>query len=221
MQYPMHSSQQQRHSNHHMRVATCAWYSTRMAAKCNTLCTHHSCSIPYSSCALPRLLGTRQRCLRIAAPFAFVTNCSCAPITTCALPRLLHTRGGCFVLQTCFPYSKRVWPSATRYTGDVSAWGRRRVSDFYDNKSVSESNFTMSSGLSPRDTRPREREFDIEAAKKALCAYSERYYCIKSVLPVAPVRQASLLSCVMDRCIVCAFFMGCLASQCTEAPCAS
>lgn len=40
------------------------------------------------------------------------------------------------------------------------------MSDFYDDKTNSESNFTMSSGLSPRDTKPREREFDIEAAKK-------------------------------------------------------
>ena len=55
---------------------------------------------------------------------------------------------------------------ALRYTGDVSSWGNRRVSDFYDDKTNSESNFTMSSGLSPRDTKPREREFDIEAAKK-------------------------------------------------------
>ncbi|KAF5842333.1 hypothetical protein DUNSADRAFT_7647 [Dunaliella salina] len=57
-------------------------------------------------------------------------------------------------------------PRRDKYTGDVSAWGRRRVPNFYNNKSVSESNFTMSSGLSPRDTKPREREFDIDQAKK-------------------------------------------------------
>jgi len=59
-----------------------------------------------------------------------------------------------------------------RYKGDISAWGNRRVSDFYDDKTnPSESNYTMSSGLSPRDTKPRERDFDIEAAKKVGCCY--------------------------------------------------
>lgn len=48
----------------------------------------------------------------------------------------------------------------------MSTWGKRVVPGFYDNDRGSESNYTMSSGLSPRETKPREREFDLDAAKR-------------------------------------------------------
>ncbi|GFH21533.1 hypothetical protein HaLaN_18858, partial [Haematococcus lacustris] len=52
-----------------------------------------------------------------------------------------------------------------RFQGDISTWGHQRVKGFYG-RANSESDHTMSSGLSPRDTRPRLKEFDAEAATK-------------------------------------------------------
>jgi hypothetical protein len=53
-----------------------------------------------------------------------------------------------------------------RYEGDLSAWGRKRVN--LNNKD-SESDYTMSSGLSPRGKEEEERaEFDVEDGKRAL-----------------------------------------------------
>lgn len=54
------------------------------------------------------------------------------------------------------------------YGGDISTWGHKKVSGFYSKNPTSESDYTMSSGLSPRDTRPRPREFNVEAAKKVM-----------------------------------------------------
>lgn len=53
-----------------------------------------------------------------------------------------------------------------RYHGDVSGWGRKRV----DPRGHSESSeYTLSSGLSPRGSEAEERaEFDPEEAKRAL-----------------------------------------------------
>lgn len=53
-----------------------------------------------------------------------------------------------------------------RYEGDISAWGRKRVN--LNNKD-SESDYTMSSGLSPRGKEEEGRaEFDVEDGKRAL-----------------------------------------------------
>ncbi|KAG2499362.1 hypothetical protein HYH03_002937 [Edaphochlamys debaryana] len=53
-----------------------------------------------------------------------------------------------------------------RYQGDISEWGRKRVNPRANN---SESDYTLSSGLSPRGSEGDERaEFDPEEAKRAL-----------------------------------------------------
>lgn len=83
-----------------------------------------------------------------------------------------------------------------RYEGDISTWGNRRVPGFYSGRPNSESDHTLSSGLSPRDTRPRPREFDIEAAKKVgahvqmhLSKYLEQYAVPPHVQSLACYRQ--------------------------------
>ena len=69
--------------------------------------------------------------------------------------------------------------SRAKYEGDVSAWGRKTIPGFYDKRRAgdSESDFTMSSGLSPRDGEAH-RPFDVEEAKNVsaserLCGASE------------------------------------------------
>ena len=57
--------------------------------------------------------------------------------------------------------------SQAKYEGDISAWGRKTIPGFYDKRRggsvTSESDCTMSSGLSPRDGEGR--AFDLEGAK--------------------------------------------------------
>ncbi|KAF6253208.1 hypothetical protein COO60DRAFT_1669441 [Scenedesmus sp. NREL 46B-D3] len=61
-------------------------------------------------------------------------------------------------------------PEPAQFEGDLSEWGRTALEDFYDedDQSISSSHPTMSSGISPRDTRPRARPFDLEAARETL-----------------------------------------------------
>jgi hypothetical protein len=59
-------------------------------------------------------------------------------------------------------------PGPPPFEGDLSEWGRTALEDFYDedDQSISSSHPTMSSGISPRGTRPRVKPFDVEAARK-------------------------------------------------------
>ena len=55
------------------------------------------------------------------------------------------------------------------FEGDVSEWGKINLEDFYDDDddhSIASSHVTMSSGVGPRDTRPRLRDFEPEAARQ-------------------------------------------------------
>lgn len=60
-------------------------------------------------------------------------------------------------------------PPPPQYEGDLSEWGKTVLEDFYDDdddQSITSSHLTMSSGLGPRDTRPRVRAFEAEAARE-------------------------------------------------------
>lgn len=49
--------------------------------------------------------------------------------------------------------------------GDVSEWGRKKVPHFYNSRDDA-SDYTLSSGLSPRDGDDRDRKpFDLDQAK--------------------------------------------------------
>jgi hypothetical protein len=58
--------------------------------------------------------------------------------------------------------------AAVAFLGDVSAWGARRASDGADDGASSTAADTFSSGVSPRDSRPRTQPFDLGAAQQAL-----------------------------------------------------
>jgi hypothetical protein len=59
-------------------------------------------------------------------------------------------------------------PGPPQFEGDLSEWGRTALEDFYDedDASIASSHPTMSSGISPRDVRPRVKPFDLEAARE-------------------------------------------------------
>eukprot|EP00775_Hariotina_reticulata_P004665 gene4665-4918_t len=64
------------------------------------------------------------------------------------------------------------------FEGDLSEWGRTQVEDFYeddDDQSITSSHNTISSGIGPRDIKPRTKPFDTEAAKETL-AYNAGLY---------------------------------------------
>lgn len=69
----------------------------------------------------------------------------------------------------CTPRPKQ--PQAPVFEGDLSEWGRQNLEDFYDDddQSITSSQLTMSSGISPRDTRPRVKPFELEAAREVGC----------------------------------------------------
>lgn len=53
------------------------------------------------------------------------------------------------------------------FEGDVSEWGKTQLESFYDEDTRSEMGpevSEISSGISPRDMRPRARPFDLEGA---------------------------------------------------------
>lgn len=57
--------------------------------------------------------------------------------------------------------------SRARYEGDISSWGRKKDPGFYNSRrgdGRSESDYTMSSGLSPRDSVIH-KPFDVQEAK--------------------------------------------------------
>jgi hypothetical protein len=55
-----------------------------------------------------------------------------------------------------------------KYEGDVSEWGKTQLDSFYDDEDagsdVGPEVSEISSGISPRDLRPRARPFDVEGA---------------------------------------------------------
>eukprot|EP00798_Chlamydomonas_sp_ICE-L_P008206 gene8206-1468_t len=61
-------------------------------------------------------------------------------------------------------------PRGEEYEGDVSTWGRKRVEGFYDRSDcpTESSDYTLSSGLSPRSATAFNRPFDLKGAKKTL-----------------------------------------------------
>eukprot|EP00955_Chlamydomonas_euryale_P098454 365146-Chlamydomonas_euryale.AAC.1 len=58
-------------------------------------------------------------------------------------------------------------PNEPQYQGDVSTWGRKHYPSYY-RQDGSESQYTMSSGLSPRDDDAERRPMDVDQAKSAL-----------------------------------------------------
>jgi hypothetical protein len=81
----------------------------------------------------------------------------CSAISSSILTSLpLHLRLRC-----------RHKPRPPQFEGDLSEWGRTAL-DFHDedDQSVASSHPTMSSGISPRDARPRVKPFDLEAARE-------------------------------------------------------
>ena len=69
-------------------------------------------------------------------------------------------------LPTCRP---------TAFKGDVSEWGRKVVKDFYTRPNDMSSEFTMSSGLSPRGDAEHDRPFDVGKAKASLMYNAAMY----------------------------------------------
>ncbi|GMH34174.1 hypothetical protein BSKO_02008 [Bryopsis sp. KO-2023] len=60
------------------------------------------------------------------------------------------------------------------YVDDLSEWGKSEIPDFYDSERATSTN-TMSSGLSPRDSKPAALEWDPENARRTL-AYNAGLY---------------------------------------------
>jgi hypothetical protein len=50
------------------------------------------------------------------------------------------------------------------YEGDVSEWGKTQLEGFYDESDVEAEPSDLSSAISPRDSRPRLRSFNVEEA---------------------------------------------------------
>jgi hypothetical protein len=59
-------------------------------------------------------------------------------------------------------------------------------------RGTSESDHTLSSGLSPRDTRPRRREFDVEAAKNVSDFATHHPYPTRPPPPLTPSWYSAL-----------------------------
>ena len=51
------------------------------------------------------------------------------------------------------------------FQGDVSGWGRKNDPGFYHKGDSASSDYTLSSGLSPRDDDQQRKEFDLKEAK--------------------------------------------------------
>lgn len=84
------------------------------------------------------------------------------------------------------PVAKASAPAGIKrppFEGDVSEWGKTQVDSFYDEDAGSEMGpevSEISSGISPRDKRPRARPFDLEGATQ-VCQAAEwgcrRHHC--------------------------------------------
>lgn len=93
------------------------------------------------------------------------STCACA--TAAACPDVL--KHFCFV--RCSRHGKGQH-AAPPFEGDVSEWGKTQLESFYDAESdmgpeVSE----ISSGISPRDMRPRLKPFDMDEAKQVCSSW--------------------------------------------------
>ena len=95
-------------------------------------------------------------------------------------------------MQRRLPYLRAACGAASRYEGDVSTWGRTRDDPYNAN---SESDYTLSSGISPRGSVEEKRqEFDIDKAKRSLAYNAGTHGMAAEAAAAAPVPAGQLQS---------------------------